>query len=146
MRSVMKEHENIWPVPPSVPVQFDGERGAIAENPTCMAPDDGACCIQYHDVKTRLDRLEKAARRALSSNPYNQSQILLVMDDLSAALSATATKKPFPSAAQIMAGFDKAIAAIKAAPMRGAGWRSDCPACVGSKFTCDEHYQNNSPT
>ena len=25
--------------------------------------------------------------------------------------------------------------------IRGAGWRADCPQCVGSKFTCDEHYQ-----
>ncbi len=24
--------------------------------------------------------------------------------------------------------------------VRGCGWRSDCPACVASKFTCDEHY------
>lgn len=26
------------------------------------------------------------------------------------------------------------------ATTRGCGWRSDCPACVASKFTCDEHY------
>lgn len=23
---------------------------------------------------------------------------------------------------------------------RGAGWRGDCPKCVASKFTCDEHF------
>ncbi|MCA3704285.1 MAG: hypothetical protein INF12_14780 [Methylobacterium sp.] len=21
------------------------------------------------------------------------------------------------------------------------GWRSDCPQCVASKFTCDKHYE-----
>jgi hypothetical protein len=28
----------------------------------------------------------------------------------------------------------------RAVEVRGMGWRSNCPACVASKFTCDEHY------
>ena len=28
---------------------------------------------------------------------------------------------------------------------RGAGWRADCPKCVGSKFTCDEHFATPTP-
>ncbi len=24
--------------------------------------------------------------------------------------------------------------------IRGDNWRADCPKCVGSKFTCDEHF------
>lgn len=26
--------------------------------------------------------------------------------------------------------------------MRDSGWRADCPRCVASKFTCDEHYNS----
>lgn len=29
--------------------------------------------------------------------------------------------------------------------IRGKGWQSDCPQCVGSKFTCDKHYQPDEP-
>lgn len=25
--------------------------------------------------------------------------------------------------------------------MTRSNWQADCPRCVGSKFTCDEHYQ-----
>jgi hypothetical protein len=25
--------------------------------------------------------------------------------------------------------------------IRGPNWRDDCPRCVASKFTCDEHYR-----
>lgn len=25
--------------------------------------------------------------------------------------------------------------------IRGPGWQADCPKCVASKFTCDEHHQ-----
>lgn len=24
--------------------------------------------------------------------------------------------------------------------IRGSGWQADCPKCVASKFTCDDHY------
>jgi hypothetical protein len=33
-----------------------------------------------------------------------------------------------------------AIASPVPSTLRGSGWRSDCPACVASKFACDEHY------
>lgn len=29
---------------------------------------------------------------------------------------------------------------VRARKARGAGWRADCPQCVGSKFTCDAHF------
>jgi hypothetical protein len=34
----------------------------------------------------------------------------------------------------------------KAEPsIRGSGWKADCPKCVASKFTCDEHSQQPEP-
>lgn len=40
----------------------------------------------------------------------------------------------------------KIRALVVSSTVRGSGWRSDCPACVASKFTCDEHYSAPSVT